>query len=105
MPSGRHRSPGLSVLITLYNYERYIGQCIGSLVEASRSRIPGGIEVLVIDDASTDRSLEQAKLIQQRSMLPIRIVAKKFNTGLADARNVGLERRARLMSLFWMRTT
>jgi GT2 family glycosyltransferase len=83
-------SPGLSVLITLYNYERYIGQCIGSLVEASRSRIPGGIEVLVIDDASTDRSLEQAKLIQERSTLPIRIVAKKFNTGLADARNVGL---------------
>jgi GT2 family glycosyltransferase len=84
-------SPSLSVLITLYNYEHYIEQCIGSLAEAFRSEIPGGIEVLVVDDASTDRSLERAALIQQRSPLPIRIVAKKFNTGLADARNVGLE--------------
>lgn len=82
--------PGVTVLITLYNYEHYLEQCIGSLEAAVQSGIPGGIEVLVIDDASTDRSLEQATAIQHRSTLPVRIVAKKFNTGLADARNVGL---------------
>lgn len=84
-------SPSVSVLVTLYNYEHYIEQCIGSLAEASRSNIPSGIEVLVVDDASTDRSLRQAELILNRSPLAIRIVAKKFNTGLADARNVGLQ--------------
>ena len=82
--------PGVSVLITLYNYESYIEQCLDSLADSCRSRIPGGIEILVIDDASTDRSREQAERIQQQSSLPIRIIAKKFNTGLADARNVGL---------------
>jgi len=82
--------PGLSVLITLFNYERYIEPCIESLAKAQRSKIPGGIEVVVVEDAATDRSLDRAKAIQERSELPIRIVAKKFNTGLADARNVGL---------------
>ena len=83
-------APGLSVLITLYNYERYIAQCVESLAHAARSGIPGGIEVVVVDDASTDRSLQRTELVQQSSDLPIRIVAKKFNTGLADARNLGL---------------
>jgi glycosyltransferase involved in cell wall biosynthesis len=83
-------APGLSVLITLYNYEGYIEQCVESLARASRSRIPGGIEVVVVDDASTDRSVQQTQAVQQCSDLPIRIVVKKLNTGLADARNVGL---------------
>jgi GT2 family glycosyltransferase len=83
-------APAISVVITLYNYERYIQQCVGSLERASRAAIPGGIEILIVDDASTDRSLCHAQQAQERSALPVRIVAKKFNTGLADARNVGL---------------
>lgn len=85
-----HPAPAISVIITLYNYERYIHACVGSLEEASLAAIPGGIEVLIVDDASTDGSLRQARQVQANSALPIRIVAKKFNTGLADARNVGL---------------
>ncbi len=84
-------APAISVIITLYNYERYIQSCVGSLERASRGAIPGGIEVLIVDDASTDGSPRQARQVQQSSALPIRIVTKKFNTGLADARNVGLE--------------
>lgn len=83
-------SPAISVIVTLYNYERYIGQCVASLEHSSTVGIPGGIEVLIVDDASTDQSLAQARTTQQSSELPVRIVAKKFNTGLADARNVGL---------------
>ena len=83
-------SPAISVVVTLYNYERYIQQCVGSVERAARANIPGGIEVLIVDDASTDESLRHAQEAQQASALPLRIVAKKFNTGLADARNVGL---------------
>ena len=83
-------SPAISVVVTLYNYERYIQQCVGSVERAARANIPGGIEVLIVDDASTDESLRRAQEAQQASALPLRIVAKKFNTGLADARNVGL---------------
>lgn len=83
-------TPAISVIITLYNYQHYIRECIGSLARASLAGIPGGIEVVIVDDASTDRSLHQAQESQEISQLPIRIVAKEFNTGLADARNVGL---------------
>ncbi len=83
-------SPAISVVITLYNYERYIQQCVGSLERAARANIPGGIEILIVDDASTDESLHHAQETQQTSALPVRIVAKRFNTGLADARNAGL---------------
>ncbi|MGH8093922.1 MAG: glycosyltransferase [Chthoniobacterales bacterium] len=44
----------------------------------------------MVDDASTDRSLSYAQQSQERSDLPVRIVAKQFNSGLADARNAGL---------------
>jgi GT2 family glycosyltransferase len=83
-------TPAISVVITLYNYQRYIQQCVGSVERASRAGIPGGIEILIVDDASTDQSLDHAHQAQEVSALPVRIVAKKFNTGLADARNVGL---------------
>jgi glycosyltransferase involved in cell wall biosynthesis len=85
-----HSSPAISIVVTLYNYERYISQCLTSLERAERGAIPGGIEVLIVDDASTDRSLQHAQAAQRASELAVRIVAKKFNTGLADARNLGL---------------
>jgi glycosyltransferase involved in cell wall biosynthesis len=88
--SGANSKPAISVLITLHNYQNYIRSCVESVGHASLGSIPGGIELLIVDDASTDRSLEHARQLQKVSALPIRIVAKKFNTGLADARNVGL---------------
>ena len=89
-PYRANSTPAISVVITLHNYQRYIQQCVGSVERASRAGIPGGIEILIIDDASTDRSLGHAHQAQEVSVLPVRIVAKRFNTGLADARNVGL---------------
>jgi len=83
-------APAISVIVTLYNYENYIQSCVQSLNEASLDAIPGGIEILIVDDASTDQSLRQARLAQRDSVLPVRIIEKRFNTGLADARNVGL---------------
>jgi GT2 family glycosyltransferase len=86
----RYPTPSISAIITLYNYERFIRPCVHSLEEASLAGIPGGIEVLIVNDASTDRSLSEARRAQRESQLAIRIVDKRFNTGLADARNVGL---------------
>ena len=85
-----HDAPTISVVITLYNYQEYIRSCVQSLNEASLNAIPGGIEILIVDDASTDQSLRQARLAQRDFALPIRIIEKRYNTGLADARNVGL---------------
>jgi GT2 family glycosyltransferase len=84
-------SPAVSIIVTLYNYERYIRECIRSIEKADLSTIPGCLEILIVNDASTDRSLAYAQEAQRTSALPIRIVDKKINTGLADARNIGLQ--------------
>ena len=84
------KTPTLSVLITLYNYEQFIDECIGS-VERAVAQLDCAAEVLIVNDASTDGSLARALRCQKNSRLRIRVLDKKFNTGLADARNVGVE--------------
>ena len=80
----------LSVVVTLFNYAHYIGHCLTSISEAAE-RISGPVEVVIVNDASTDDSLAQAIRCQTGNKLPMRIVDKRFNTGLADARNVGVQ--------------
>ncbi len=84
-------APAISVIVTLYNYRTYIQQCLKSLEDSDTAAIPGGIEVVIVNDASTDDSLEQAMVFQRNSRHPVRIVDKQLNTGLADARNIGLQ--------------
>ncbi len=83
--------PAISVIVTLYNYSAYIRQCLKSLEDSHTTAIPGGIEVLIVNDASTDDSLKQAMVVQRNSRHPVRIIDKRLNTGLADARNLGLQ--------------
>jgi glycosyltransferase involved in cell wall biosynthesis len=84
-------TPAISVIVTLYNYGAYIGQCLKSLEDSHTAAIPGGIEVVIVNDASTDDSLKQAMVLQRNSRHPVRIIDKQLNTGLADARNIGLQ--------------
>jgi glycosyltransferase involved in cell wall biosynthesis len=83
-------APAISVIVTLYNYGVYIGQCLKSLEDSKTGAIPGGIEAVIVNDASTDNSLKQAMAWQRISRHPVRIIDKQLNTGLADARNLGL---------------
>jgi glycosyltransferase involved in cell wall biosynthesis len=84
-------APAISVVITLYNYAAYITDCLKSVENSNTTTIPGGIEVVIVNDASSDDSLAKAISAQETSRHPVRIVDKRFNTGLADARNIGLE--------------
>jgi glycosyltransferase involved in cell wall biosynthesis len=84
-------APAISVIVTLYNYRAYIQQCLKSLEDSETAAIPGGIEIVIVNDASTDDSLEQVMALQRNSRHPVRIVNKRLNTGLADARNMGLQ--------------
>jgi len=83
--------PAISVVVTLYNYSTYIQQCLKSLEDSHTAAIPGGIEVVIVNDASTDDSLKQAMAFQKTSCHPVRVIDKRLNTGLADARNIGLQ--------------
>lgn len=82
--------PQLSILVTLYNYAHHIDECIAS-VTAAATQLAQPPEVVIVNDASTDGSLARALRLQSESKLATRIVDKKFNTGLADARNVGTQ--------------
>ncbi|HEV3409558.1 MAG TPA: glycosyltransferase, partial [Chthoniobacterales bacterium] len=80
--------PELSIVITLFNYAHHIQECIDS-VHSAAAHLSAPFEVIIVNDASTDDSLARARACQESNALPIRIVDKKFNTGLADARNTG----------------
>ena len=86
----RSATPRLSIVITLFNYADFLSDCIGSITRAA-AQLPDAPEIVIVNDASTDGSLAQARRCQSTSPLPMRIVDKRFNTGLADARNVGIE--------------
>jgi len=82
--------PAVSVLITLYNYSAFILTCLESVRASKTDKLPGGIEVIVVDDASTDDSAKVVEEYMAAQSLPVRLAKKAVNSGLADARNVGL---------------
>jgi glycosyltransferase involved in cell wall biosynthesis len=82
--------PAVSVVVTLFNYSNYIRNCLDSLRASQVEDLPGGFEVVVVDDGSTDASVSVMEDYMRTSPLPIFLVKKRSNTGLADARNIGL---------------
>jgi GT2 family glycosyltransferase len=83
-------APQLSVIITLYNYGRFLEDCANAIDNAVRLlTVP--IEIVIVDDASTDDSCKHVQRVQKQLSRPVRLVRKRFNTGLADARNIGTQ--------------
>jgi glycosyltransferase involved in cell wall biosynthesis len=83
--------PALTVLISLYNYSAYIEGCLESVCASRTDGLPGGFEVVVVDDGSTDASVKVVERYMATHELPLCLVKKPLNTGLADTRNVGLK--------------
>ena len=74
-----------SIIVPIYNVEKYLNKCIDSLVEQNFQ----DAEIILIDDCSTDRSLEIAKSYE--SVPNLKVISKKVNSGLSDTRNIGLK--------------
>ncbi len=75
----------ISIIVPVYNVEKYIERCLTSLINQSYRNI----EIIVIDDGSTDKSgliCDRIGKIDKR----IKIVHQK-NGGLSLARNVGID--------------
>lgn len=82
------QSASVSVVITLFNYEKYIAKTIISV--ANQTYIP--LEIIIIDDCSTDRSLEIAKKnlhYLQKRFINIILIKNIKNMGLSYSRNLG----------------
>lgn len=78
-------TPSVSVIIPVYNTEQYISSCIDSILAQSQSNI----EIICIDDGSTDNGgliLDE----YERRYDHVRVYHQK-NQGLSAARNAGLQ--------------
>jgi len=74
----------ISVIIPSYNIEKYLGKCLDSLIIQTYQYI----EIIIVNDGSTDGTLNVAKKYQN-SDSRIKIVNQK-NKGLSGARHSGL---------------
>ena len=72
------------VIIPNYNSEKYIERCINSILEQTFD----DIEVVVVDDMSTDNSVEIIKGIKDKRVHLIENKEKRYNGG---SRNVGID--------------
>ncbi len=75
----------ISIIIPIYNVEKYIDECVQSVLEQTYRNL----EVILVDDASPDRC---PKLCDQYAKEDQRItVVHQKNMGLSGARNTGLQ--------------
>lgn len=80
-----NETPLLSVIIPVYNTEKYLERCISSVVTQSYKNL----EIFLVDDGSTDRSSEICDNWAERDS---RIhVCHKINEGPGAARNIGIK--------------
>ena len=77
----------LSIIIPVYGVEKYIEECLDSIVIDNANAV-AGIEVIVVDDGSKDRSGEIADRYASQYAW-IRVIHKE-NAGVAAARNTGI---------------
>lgn len=76
--------PMISVIVPVYNTQRYLSTCLKSIINQTYS----DLEILLIDDGSTD---ESGRLCNQYAHMDNRIrVFHKENGGSSSARNAGL---------------
>ena len=67
--------PKISILIPVYNTEKYLHQCLTSAIEQTLEEI----EIVVVNDASTDNSLTIIKAFQKKDKR-IQLIDFKENT-------------------------
>ena len=77
--------PQVSVIMTVYNGEKFLAEAIESILAQTFT----DFELLIVDDGSTDESAARIKAIAQRDKR-IHFVQLGENVGMADARNCGI---------------
>lgn len=77
-------NPLVSIIIPIYNVEKYLGECLDSVLQQTYPNL----EIICVEDASGDRSLEIAKGYARKDAR-IKLIANEVNRGAASARNIG----------------
>lgn len=77
--------PLISVIVPVYNAEKYLGKCVASI----RAQTYQNLEIILVDDGSHDRSGELCEAFALED--PRIVVIRKENGGVGSARNVALD--------------
>ena len=75
----------VSVITTLYNYKKYIAECISSVLHQDYKNL----EMIIVDDMSTDNGCEIVKTFINK-YANIRLIRLNNNYGYSTAKNVGI---------------
>lgn len=78
--------PKVSVIVPVYNTDRYLKSCLDSLVNQTLD----DLEIIVVDDCSTDQSVLILEEYQKKYPMKMRIFRNPENKGQGYARNVGI---------------
>ena len=79
----------ISLILPVYNVAAYVEECLDSLL---RQDFDYAFEIILIDDGSTDGSLEICRRFAEAHPQRIELIACDSNAGVSVARNLGLER-------------
>lgn len=79
------RLPMISVIIPVYNVEKYVGKCLSSLVEQTYR----DFEIIAVNDGSTDNSLDILRHFEAKYDF-IKVINQE-NRGMSQSRNLGLK--------------
>lgn len=86
--------PLITVIVPVYNVEAYLGVCVDSILAQTYENL----EILLIDDGSTDSSGAVCDEYQKKDSR-VRVIHKE-NTGQADTRNLGVDQAAGMFLAF-----
>ncbi|GAJ13471.1 unnamed protein product, partial [marine sediment metagenome] len=78
--------PKISVIITCYNYARFLPEAVESVIRQTCQ----DFEIIIVNDGSTDNSKETAKTLTEKYPKHQTRLINESNKGLATARNVGI---------------
>jgi glycosyltransferase involved in cell wall biosynthesis len=81
--SGEHEVPVISVVIPTYNCARYLGEALESVLAQGMA----GVEIIVVDDGSTDETPDVLRAYGERIL-----AVRQVNQGVSAARNHGIRR-------------
>ena len=79
-------TPVVSVIVPVYNTERYLARCLDSLINQTQKNI----EILVIDDCSDDNSISIIQQFFEKDQR-IKLIRHSENRGLGYTRNTGIK--------------
>lgn len=76
----------VSIIVPIYNAEKWLEKCINSIIKQSYHNI----EILLVNDGSTDKSLEICQKFAKKDNRII--IIDKPNEGVSKSRNIGIEK-------------